>query len=133
ERRPHHGGLPLVAAVILCGLLRAWAAGQAPDADAGWHVFRYEVPPDQPQPRTVHLAGEFNNWSTTATPMRLHDGAWVVRLKLSPGVHHYKFVLDGNRWVNDPSADPSLNEPDNYGGVNSGVLIGPDARRFPPP
>src|SRR5207253_3248247 len=61
------------------------------------------------------------------------DGAWHGTVKLAEGVYHYKFVVDGSQWKNDPNADKSLEVGDNYGGVNSGVLIGPDARKFPPP
>ena len=36
-----------------------------------------------PEATEVFLAGDFNQWSTTATPMkRRSDGAWVVGLEL---------------------------------------------------
>jgi hypothetical protein len=61
------------------------------------------------------------------------DGAYTVELKLMPGTYHYKFVLDGNTWVNDPVADKSLEQDDGHGGKNSGVTIGKDTPKLPPP
>ncbi len=49
----------------------------------------------------VTVAGEFNAWSTTATPMVLEDGVWTVTVKLDPGKHEYKYVVDG-QWTADP-------------------------------
>jgi glycosidase len=83
----------------------------------------------------VNLAGSFNGWSTVATPMSDPDGDGVyeVEVKLADGVHFYKFVVNGNQWHNDPRSDKELEQPDGHGGVNSAVLIGPDARNLPPP
>jgi len=55
-----------------------------------------------PAANQVFLAGEFNNWSTTATPMKRDpDGVWWVILDLPPGRYEYKFVVDG-QWMADP-------------------------------
>jgi len=50
----------------------------------------------------VYLAGEFNSWNPTATPMVGPDeyGEYKVSVKLSPGRYQYKFVVDGN-WLQD--------------------------------
>src|SRR3954451_24895607 len=99
------------------------------------HTFVYHVPEGVERPKTVHVAGDFNGWSSTATPLTdaNADGVFRARLELPEGVHHYKFVLDGSKWVADPGADPELAAADNYGGKNSGVFVGPDARKAPPP
>jgi len=39
----------------------------------------------------------------------------------SPGNHEYKFVVDGRRWIEDPSNGRKV--PDNYGGLNSVITI----------
>jgi hypothetical protein len=71
--------------------------------------------------KSVALAGSFNGWSTTATPLDRRGGrAWVVTLKLAPGKHAYKFVVDGH-WLSDPG-NP-LREPDGSGNVNSLVFV----------
>lgn len=72
---------------------------------------------------TVSLAAEFNNWSVYATPLRKDsDGLWRVELR-SPalGRYEYKFVIDGKRWIEDPSNGMRVN--DNQGGLNSLLLV----------
>ncbi|HVZ18854.1 MAG TPA: glycogen-binding domain-containing protein [Terriglobales bacterium] len=50
----------------------------------------------------VFLAGSFNGWDPTATPMMLgKDGQWTVSLTLAPGRYEYKFVVDGE-WCCEP-------------------------------
>jgi len=100
-------------------------------ADGAWHLFRYKPPAPA---ESVTVAGSFNGWSKDANPMRpIAGGVWRTLVKLPQGVHHYKFVINDNQWVNDPAADPELNDPDNYGGVNSGIFIGLDGRDLPAP
>lgn len=69
----------------------------------------------------VTLAGDFNNWSTTADPMRSSgDGTWTVELDLAPGRHEYKFFVDGREWWNDPDAPKT---PNAWGSENSYVDV----------
>jgi glycosidase len=104
-------------------------AADQPQNDGYW-LHRFEYRPDHAA-QSVHVAGDFNNWSTTANPLqRGEDGLWRASVRLDEGVHHYKFVVDGKQWVTDPDADKSLNEGDNYGGVNSGVFVGLDGRKL---
>ena len=50
----------------------------------------------------VFLAGSFNDWSQTATPMKKgKDGQWSASLPLAPGRYEYKFVVDGE-WCCEP-------------------------------
>ncbi|MBC8108918.1 MAG: alpha amylase N-terminal ig-like domain-containing protein, partial [Anaerolineae bacterium] len=85
------------------------------------------------KPKTVHLAGSFNGWSKDATPMKqVRPNVWSATVDLEEGTHHYKFVLDGDKWIADPLGDKELEE-DAPGGPNSGIIIGPDARKLPPP
>lgn len=95
------------------------------------HQFRY-VPQPGETPGHVFVAGDFNGWSSTANPMLPADGAFEAAVPLDNGVHYYKFIVDG-QWTNDPASDTALEVPDNYGGKNSAVLIGLDARKLPPP
>ncbi len=98
-------------------------------AEGHWHLFTFD-PEDEPD--HVVVAGDFNGWSQTATPMRDRgDGVYRALVKLTEGVHHYKFVVDGN-WITDPHGDPEFAVPDGYGGTNSGVFIGLDGRDLPP-
>ncbi|MDF1565736.1 MAG: sigma-70 family RNA polymerase sigma factor [Deltaproteobacteria bacterium] len=69
--------------------------------------------------RTVSVVGTFNGWAPEAHPMHRSQGRWIARLRLPPGRHEYQFLIDGERWIVDPSA-PSTAQ-DGFGGVN-GVL-----------
>jgi 1,4-alpha-glucan branching enzyme len=76
---------------------------------------------DAPQAKTVCLAGSFNNWDATKTPMRKGgSGTWTTRLSLASGRHEYRFVSDGN-WISDPNAKESVPNP--HGGANSVVAV----------
>ena len=67
---------------------------------------------------TVFLAGAFNGWDPRATPLRAGaDGLWEVTVPLAAGVHQYKFVIDGSRWIADPAHAARVD--DNRGGFNS--------------
>ena len=127
--------LAILALLARRGMAEA-ASGSQPIAIAdshasGSHVFRY-VPAKGHSPKHVNLAGDFNAWSSTQTPMPREGDAYQVTLALSEGVHFYKFVVDG-KWFNDPNSVPELEVADNYGGKNSAVLIGLDARKAPAP
>ncbi|MGH7600433.1 MAG: S8 family serine peptidase, partial [bacterium] len=67
----------------------------------------------------VALAGDFNNWNTNHTRfVKTPHGIWRAEIDSPPpGRYHYKFVIDGDRWMDDPSN--GLKAPDNYGGFNS--------------
>lgn len=50
----------------------------------------------------VALAGDFNNWSQTAHPMKKNKkGVWEKNLMLDIGRYEYKFLVDGH-WQSDP-------------------------------
>jgi 1,4-alpha-glucan branching enzyme len=62
----------------------------------------------EPDAKRVSLCGDFNGWSSTATPMTRHDGGhWEVTVAFAPGRYHYKFVADGE-WITDPLAHENV-------------------------
>lgn len=70
---------------------------------------------------TIHLVGDFNNWNSTATPLRLDDNSWNVTLELDPGSEYqYRYLINGQDWYNDWQADRY--EPNEHGGDNSVVV-----------
>lgn len=75
---------------------------------------------DAPQAQQVQLAGNFTSWKTTISLKRSASGVWTVVLPLTPGVHNYAFVVDGNHWVADPMAQPVS---DGFGGTNSQLAV----------
>lgn len=98
------------------------------------HTFRFDPPAEVEPMRSIVVAGTFNGWSRDAQPMRDADGDGVYEatLDLPKGIHLYKFVVNGDRWFNDPASDRELEQPDGMGGINSAVYVGPDARKLPP-
>lgn len=85
----------------------------------------FELPADV-QATGVCLAGDFNDWSTSATPMKhLKGGGWSATLNLVPGTYRYRFVSDDNQWINDPQAD--RHEPSGFGEDNSIVVVSESA------
>lgn len=85
-----------------------------------------------PDAEAVFLAGTFNNWDPKATPMeRAGDGTWHCKLKLPPGQHEFRFVVDG-QWRCDPESDDQADPtrvPDLLGTMNNMIDIPmPDER-----
>jgi len=73
------------------------------------------------QASEVCLAGSFNDWHPSATPMvHLGGGKWAKELALDKGVHEYLFVADG-RWFPDPGA--AVTVPNPFGGINCCVMV----------
>lgn len=71
--------------------------------------------------REVCVAGSFNEWQPTATPMiSLGDGKWKKELMLPPDRYEYRFLVDG-QWVDDPAAKETLPNP--FGGLNAVLIV----------
>ena len=69
----------------------------------------------------VSIAGSFNDWQPSATPMvAVGDGLWVKELSLPPGRYEYRFVVNG-QWVDDPNAKETAPNP--HGGMNAVLTI----------
>ena len=60
----------------------------------------------------VELLGEFNNWNT-AEPVslkKLKNGSFKVTIDLPvENEYQFKYLLDGEKWVNDELADKYVN------------------------
>jgi hypothetical protein len=114
------GGLMALAGVGATRVLSAPVStvAQAPDTV---HVVRFVL--TDAQARQVALVGDFNGWSREATPLVPSevDGRWVVEVVLPAGRHEYAFLVDGERWVTDPSATTQRDE---FGQESSVVRIG---------
>ena len=73
--------------------------------------------------KSVALAGDFNRWEASATPLsRDESGLWLAEIEAPhAGRYQYKFIVNGQRWIEDPSN--GMKVPDNYGGLNSVLAI----------
>ena len=65
---------------------------------------------------SVSLAGDFNAWSIDELPLkRSKDGSWSVSVDLENNrEYQFRYVVDGNQWVNEPEADRYA-----YNGIDS--------------
>ncbi|HET6348122.1 MAG TPA: glycogen-binding domain-containing protein [Candidatus Krumholzibacteria bacterium] len=68
----------------------------------------------------VFLAGDFNEWNPRSHRMTRKDGCFQRRVKLAPGAHEYKFVVDGE-WQIDPNAVEQ--RPNEFGSMNSVIRV----------
>jgi len=115
--------------------LRPWTLAPALAAAAALIVFLGRTAPQPaaagvtvqfvlfaPQAQQVTVAGTFNQWDAAATPLARtgKPGMWAATLQLPAGQHQYTFVVDGARWVPDPSA-PAVD--DGFGRRNSVMAL----------
>jgi 1,4-alpha-glucan branching enzyme len=125
--KTHHGSFPAVAVaalalMLVCGSFEPMAAPPSieikPATTGKWSVtFRYE--PGSAD--TVHLAGTFNEWDPTATPMTREGAAFKATVTLADGEYQYKFVVNGSDWRTDPLNPDTVD--DNNGGLNSVLKV----------
>ncbi len=81
----------------------------------------------EPNAKSVYLVGDFNEWNTSATPMKRDaEGLWSVIIPLAPGKYQYKFFVDG-KYEQDPT-NPVTEGP--YG--NSVIKVAANYRVLPP-
>lgn len=59
-----------------------------------------------PGAKAVFVAGTFNDWKVNAARLHLDKakGNWTGTLRLLPGHHEYKFVVDG-QWCCEPGCE----------------------------
>jgi hypothetical protein len=81
--------------------------------------------PADVQAGSVVLCGEFNQWSVEGIPLdRGDDGIWRAVVALEPGrSYRYRYLIDGERWVNAPGADQYVPNP--YGSLDSVLSVEP--------
>ena len=102
----------LAAALLIAAGIAVRAgrtSGAAPAASAAQSV-RFELV--APASSRVTVVGDFNDWDPQASPMvRAGErGAWSLRLALPPGRYRYTYLVDGTRWVPDPSEPPAVGD-----------------------
>jgi len=76
-----------------------------------------------PSATVVTVVGDFNKWDLKARPLKRDAGGlWKVTRRLAPGRYQYKFVINGERWEEDPL---NLHRVQNeYGSFNSVRKVG---------
>ena len=75
------------------------------------------------QAQAVFIAGTFNDWHASNTPMiALGNGRWGKELSLPPGRYEYRIIVDG-QWMCDPAAAETT--ANSYGDFNSVFNVPP--------
>ena len=132
------GGLAMaavLAGVVIAGVWGAAGAGRrAPAATGPAPASPAAAAPSvvtfvlvAPQARSVALAGDFDGWDVSQLPMRRGTaGIWTLDVPLTPGRYDYAFVVDGRRFVADPTAPPAMG--DDFGRPTSVVTVGGASR-----
>ena len=109
------------AAVVVLAIGGALAVEMRPESGM---AVQFALP--VPAAHQVVIVGDFNHWDTHATPLRrTPGGTWRTTVRLKPGAHVYSFVVDGTRWVPDPSAPIAPGS--DFGPPNSLVTVAPGA------
>jgi 1,4-alpha-glucan branching enzyme len=90
-----------------------------PPNKQGFVRVTFELPSNMWAER-VNLVGEFNDWDTSATPMKRNrsDANWKATLLLEAGERYrFRYLIDGKEWLNDWHADDHMENP--YGTYDS--------------
>lgn len=71
----------------------------------------------------VEVRGSWNDWAEPGlAASQLEPGIWIADLQgLPPGRYTYKFLIDGSKWMDDPSN--SRKAPDEAGRFNSVLIV----------
>ncbi len=77
----------------------------------------------QGEAQSVHLCGDFNDWSEDATPLkRRKAGYFSATVSLDAGSQYrFRYLIDGERWENDEAADAY--SPNDFGTTDSLVEV----------
>lgn len=65
----------------------------------------------------VEISGNFTNWQSVPLVPSGKNGYWEISLELPAGEHHYTFIVDGSKYLPDPTV--ATQESDDFGATNS--------------
>ena len=75
-----------------------------------------------PNASTVQLVGDFTHWQEHPISLQKEaGGVWRASVDLSPGTHHYRFLVDGE-WRDDPEC--AVRVPNPFGSQNMSRQVG---------
>ena len=86
-------------------------------------TFKFKAPMGA---KSVNLAGSMNGWNKDADPMQIVGNDYEVAKELKDDEYQYKFVVNGDQWVQDPLNPEGVE--DNNGGKNSLLRLGAGAK-----
>ena len=73
--------------------------------------------------KTIHVVGEFNNWSKDTTPMKSYkNGSFSATIDLDLNrSYQFRYLMDGVDWITDGNADAYAHSA--YGNCENSVVI----------
>ncbi|MEW6041142.1 MAG: DUF4032 domain-containing protein [Elusimicrobiota bacterium] len=76
--------------------------------------------------KNVYCLGDFNRWNRRHGVMSFDgkSGEWTITFNLKPGNYRYKFLVDGTKWLPDPTEKQMVD--DYYGGFCSVLNVRAD-------
>lgn len=77
--------------------------------------------------KQVILSGSFNDWNEQDIKMLKVGNEWKIRLKITPGIYEYKFIVDGE-WMTDPDNPYSVQN--QHYTFNSILVVGKEEQFF---
>ncbi len=92
----------------------------SPNSGKVYVTFEY---PGSSRTKSVHLVGDFNDWSETSTPMQRkgRGDIWKARIELDKSREfQFRYLVDETSWHNDWHADRYI--PNIHGSDNSVVV-----------
>ena len=95
--------LPLAAAgvfIVIMGTIVVLTGVPFPRVNEVSHLFQL----DASEAQSVAVVGNFNGWDPTAHPLEKKNSLWQVTILLQKGnTYFYNFIIDGDKWITDPS------------------------------
>lgn len=98
------------------GAMEGYAPSPQVTAHGTMFLFRHRTA------QRVELFGSWNHWKAGYEARQTDPGIWRTLVpSIAPGRHTYKFLVDGEAWVDDPGNPRRLR--DGHGGFNSIVIV----------
>lgn len=108
--------------LMLCSLFIAqslWA-----QLDSAEVTFQVDLSGWAVAPEGIHIAGTFQNWNPSSTPLTEGaDGVWSRTIKLPPGDIEFKYI-NGDAWGLEEFVSPACGVSDGMGGNNRVFQVG---------
>jgi hypothetical protein len=95
----------VTALLMMTQLTHITRNAASPDFPSGEPAAMVRLTFVAPDARNVAVAGDFNKWRTDSHVMTRENGTWTINLPLKPGMYTYMFIVDGEHWITDPSAE----------------------------